>query len=216
MNAISNGIWFWDCIASVMQYNEGWECGSPRGNDGAPFSIDNHCLDCIIQYNYSHDNEGPGYMIFGREGDNYRNTVKNNLSFNDNLTKTYKTGTACIAVVSEVKEALVERNIIVAGPETYNILGHRNWEGFPHEVTYRNNLFVGNGKAGIVEADEVLRTGTFEGNLFINVPHLPPALQDQTDPVSYFLLMQRSGCGNDSADKTNIFNELFSGMGARD
>jgi hypothetical protein len=25
MNAISNGIWFWDCIASVMQYNEGWE-----------------------------------------------------------------------------------------------------------------------------------------------------------------------------------------------
>jgi hypothetical protein len=161
-------------------------------------------------------NEGPGYMIFGREGDNYRNTVKNNLSFNDNLTKTYKTGTACIAVVSEVKEAIVEGNIIVAGPETYNMLGHRNWEGFPHEVTYRNNLFVGNGRAGIVEADEVLRTGTFEGNLFINAPHLPPSLQDQTDPGSYFLRMHRSGCGNDSADKIHIFNELFSGVGTRD
>lgn len=187
MNAVSNGCWFWDCIGSVMQYNEGWECGSPRGNDGAPFSIDNHCLDCIIQYNYSHDNEGPGYMIFGREGDGYRNIVRYNLSFNDNLTKTYKSGTACISIVSEVKEALVEGNIIVAGPESYNMLGHRNWEGFPHDVTYRNNLFVGNSKAGIPELEEVIRTGTFEGNLFINVPHLPEELQNQTNPEEYFM-----------------------------
>lgn len=191
MNAVSNGIWFWDCIESVMQYNEGWECGSPRGNDGAPFSIDNHCLDCIIQYNYSHDNEGPGYMIFGREGDGYRNIVRNNLSFNDNLTKTYKTGTACIAMVSEVNEALVEGNIIVAGPETHNMLGHRNWEGYPHSVRYRNNLFIGNGKAGIPEADEVIRAGNFEGNLFINVPDLPDDLSDQTDPVKFFGIAQR-------------------------
>jgi hypothetical protein len=190
MNAISNGFWFWDCIGSVMQYNEGWECGSPRGNDGAPFSIDNHCLDCIIQYNYSHDNEGPGYMIFGREGDSYRNIVRNNLSFNDNVSKTYKTGTASMAIVSEVKEALIEGNIIVAGPETHNILGHRNWEGYPHSVVYRNNLFIGNGRAGIPEADEVVRAGKFEGNLFINVPHLPTGLKDQTDPKKYFMLLQ--------------------------
>jgi len=187
MNAVSNGCWFWDCIGSVMQYNEGWECGSPRGNDGAPFSIDNHCMDCIIQYNYSHDNEGPGYMIFGREGDGYRNIVRYNLSFNDNLTKTYKSGTACIAIVSEVKEALVEGNIIVAGPETYNILGHRNWEGFPHSVTYLNNLFVGNGRAGISESEEVVRAGTFEGNLFINIPQLPEELQNQTNSEEFLL-----------------------------
>lgn len=201
MNAVSNGIWFWDCLSSVMQYNEGWECGSPRGNDGAPFSIDNHCLDCIIQYNYSHHNEGPGYMIFGREGDGYRNVIRKNLSYNDNVIKTYKTGTACIAIVSEVKDAVVEENVIIAGAETHNILGHRNWEGFPHSVSYRNNLFIGNGKAGIPEADAVLKAGTFEGNLFISVPHLPEELKGQQDPVKYFEMMQemegiRSLAGN--------------------
>jgi hypothetical protein len=130
-------------------------------------------------------------MIFGREGVGFRNIVRNNLSFNDNLTKTYKSGTACIAIVSEVKDVLVEGNIIVAAPETYNMLGHRNWEEFPHSVSYRNNLFIGNGRAGIPEADEVIRTGTFEGNLFINVPHLPDGLKDQTDPAKYFLLLQK-------------------------
>lgn len=190
MNAISNGFWFWDCIGSVMQYNEGWECGSPRGNDGAPFSIDNHCLECIIQYNYSHDNEGPGYMIFGREGDGFRNIIRNNLSFNDNISRTYRTGTACITACSEVKEALVEGNVVVAGPETHNLLGHRNWEGYPHSVSYRNNLFIGNGWAGIPEPEPLLDAGSFQGNLFINVPHLPLKLKNQMDPVKYFQMMQ--------------------------
>ena len=191
MNAISNGIWFWDCIASVMQYNEGWECGSPRGNDGAPFSIDNHCLDCIIQYNYSHDNEGPGYMVFGREGDAYRNIVRNNLSYNDNTSRTYKLGTSCITICSEAKEVLVEDNIVIAGAETHHMLGHRNWEGYPHSVSYRGNLFIGNGKAGITEPEAVVQAGKFEGNLFINVPQLPEEMKDQEDPAVYFRMMQQ-------------------------
>lgn len=190
MNAISNGIWFWDCIGSIMQFNEGWECGSPRGNDGAPFSIDNHCLDCIIQYNYSHDNEGPGYMVFGREGDGYRNIVRKNLSYNDNMTRTYKSGTACITICSKAKEVLVEHNVVIAGVETHNLLGHRNWEGFPLSVTYSNNLFVGNGRAGISEIDAVINAGHFEDNLFINVPHLSEKLIGQQNPKKYFQMMQ--------------------------
>jgi hypothetical protein len=55
MNVISNGIWHWDCPSSIMPSDEGWECFSAHGRDGKPFSIDNHCLDCVIQYNYSPD-----------------------------------------------------------------------------------------------------------------------------------------------------------------
>ena len=186
MNAISNGIWFWDCLNSTMQYNEGWECMSPRGNDGAPFSIDNHCYNCTIQYNYSHDNEGPGYMIFGRMGDGFGNIVRQNISYNDNVTRTYKTGTASIALVSEVKGALVENNIIVAGRETHQILGHRNWEGFPVSATYRGNVFIGNGFSGLSNPDQILEASHFENNFFINVPGLPDALKGECDPKVYF------------------------------
>lgn len=191
LNAISNGIWFWDCLNSVMQYNEGFECLSPRGNDGAPFSIDNHCWNCTIQYNYSHNNEGPGYMIFGRMGDNGGNVIRNNLSYNDNVTRTYKTGTACLTACSEVKNATIENNIIIAGAETHNILGHRNWEGFPHSVSYRNNLFVGNGKAIISEVDAVLEAGTFENNFFINVPNVPDKLNEAESFKDYFKQLEQ-------------------------
>ena len=186
MNAISNGIWFWDCLDCVMQYNEGWECMSPRGNDGAPFSIDNHCWNCIIQYNYSHDNEGPGYMIFGRMGDNGGNVIRNNLSYNDNVTRTYKAGTASFTACSEVKNALVENNVIIAGSETHNILGHRNWEGYPHSVTYKSNLFVGNGKAVVSEINAVLEAGRFENNFFIDVPDITGELNRKVDFKKYF------------------------------
>ncbi len=186
INAVSNGIWFWDCLNSVMQFNEGWECHTPQGNDGAPFSIDNHCWNCVIQYNYSHDNDGPGYMVFGRMGDNGGNIIRNNLSFNDCVYKNYKAGTACISAVSEVKDALIEGNIVVAGQDTYFILGHRNWEGYPHSVTYKNNLFIGNGRSIISEVDEVLKTGTFENNFFVNIPNLPSKLNDKEGFKDYF------------------------------
>lgn len=185
MNAISNGIWFWDCLNSVMQYNEGWECLSPRGNDGGPFSIDNHCWNCVIQYNYSHDNEGPGYMVFGRMGDNGGNIVRNNLSFNDNTTKTYRPGFGAISIISEVKNALIENNIVVAGQDSHVILGHHYWEGFPHSVIYTNNLFIGNGRSGISEPEEVLRTGVFKNNFFVNVPDLPLELKIASTAQEY-------------------------------
>ncbi len=186
LNGISNGIWLWDCFNSVIQYNEGYECLSPRGNDGAPFSIDNHCWNCTIQYNYSHDNEGPGYMLFGRMGDNGGNTIRYNVSYNDNVTRTYKAGTACITACSEVKNAVVENNIVIAGPETHNILGHRNWEGYPHSVTYRNNLFVGNGKAIVAEDKAVWDAGIFENNFFINVPNIPDELKNEKGYKGFF------------------------------
>jgi len=204
LNAISNGIWFWDCLECVMQYNEGFECLSPRGNDGAPFSIDNHCWNCTIQYNYSHDNEGPGYMIFGRMGDNGGNLIRNNLSYNDNVTRTYKTGTACITACSEVKDALVENNIIVAGAETHNILGHRNWEGFPYSVTYKNNLFIGNGKAVISEPEAVLEAGTFKNNFFVNIPNLPEELSKESSPKK---LLEKLGSASEIKSSAGVLKE---------
>lgn len=191
MNALSNGFWFWDCLNSVMQFNEGWECMSPRGNDGSPFSIDNHCIDCILQYNYSHDNEGPGYMVFGRMGDGYGNIVRHNISFNDNTSRTYKVGNAAVTLNSEVKGALIENNLIVAGRETHNLLGHRNWEGFPVSATYRNNIFISNGFAGLSNPDQILKAGTFEKNLFINVPDLPESLSSETDPIQFLKAISR-------------------------
>lgn len=171
-----------------MQFNEGYECKAPFEKDGAPFSIDNLCRNCIMQYNYSHDNEGPGYMVFGRTGTGHGSIVRNNLSVNDYVYQGVH-GCGSIACVSQVTDVTIENNIVIAGRETKKMLGHRDWLGYPVSVTYRGNLFVGNGRAEVW--DTVVPAGTFEHNLFLNIPNLPDGLGSQTDANAFFELKQQ-------------------------
>lgn len=168
--SISNGIWFWDCIDSVMRYNVGSECGVKGRADGAPFSIDGYCRDCRIEYNYCRDNEGPAFIVFGNDDSGTGSIVRGNVSFND-ATVEAKPGFAVMTMVSRVNETVVEDNIVIAGPKTRSLMGHHDWQGVPTDVTYRGNIFVGNGRARVEES--VLQGGQFDGNLFFNVPKLP-------------------------------------------
>lgn len=57
------GIWGWHCNNLVIQYNESHHNKTGTGKDGGGFDIDGGCTDCSMQYNYSHDNEGAGYLV---------------------------------------------------------------------------------------------------------------------------------------------------------
>lgn len=181
--AVSNGLWWYDSDSCYIQYNEGYHCKAAFDKDGAPFSIDNSSTRCVIQYNYSHDNEGAGYMLFGHDDFGYGNIIRHNISVNDH-TNNASEGIGAIAVVSRVKDALVANNTIIAGPSTEAMLGHRDWDGLPREVTYEGNLFVGNGLAYF--GHQVLPAGRFNNNFFINIPNLPKELKDQQRIPSYF------------------------------
>jgi len=181
--AISNGMWWYDSDSCFIQYNEGFECKAAFDKDGAPFSIDNSSTRCVIQYNYSHDNEGAGYMLFGHDDNGWGNIIRHNLSVNDHNSNISQ-GIGAIAVVSRVRDAHIHDNIVVAGPGTEYVLGHRNWDGFPIEVTYRNNLFIGNGLTKFGE--NLLEAGIFNKNLFLNIPDLPEKLQQQNTLENFF------------------------------
>lgn len=56
------GIWLWDVLEGVVQYNESHHNRSGT-LDGGGFDLDGGCVRCVLQYNYSHDNEGPGFMV---------------------------------------------------------------------------------------------------------------------------------------------------------
>lgn len=57
------GIWGYRCNNLVIQRNESHHNKTGTTKDGGGFDIDGGCTNCTIQYNYSHDNEGPGYLI---------------------------------------------------------------------------------------------------------------------------------------------------------
>jgi hypothetical protein len=78
------GIWAWDSKHVIIQY-----CYSHHNrtqtNDGDGFDLDGGVQNSIMQYNYSHDNDGPGFLIAQFAGArNMKNlTVRYNISERD-------------------------------------------------------------------------------------------------------------------------------------
>ena len=56
------GIWLWDVLQGVVQFNESHHNQS-ASLDGGGFDLDGGSVQCFLQYNYSHDNEGPGFLV---------------------------------------------------------------------------------------------------------------------------------------------------------
>ncbi len=78
-------IWFYDVNNGIIQNCEAFENYGSQETDGNGFGIDGGCQNCIIQYCYSHDNEGGGYGLFefGSLNEHQNNTIRYNISQND-------------------------------------------------------------------------------------------------------------------------------------
>ena len=82
-------LWFWNAKNVFIQKNEAYNNKTPGSKDGGAFDCDWHVQGCTVEYNYSHDNQGPMVLLIG-----YKNggspdealdgcTVRYNVSQND-------------------------------------------------------------------------------------------------------------------------------------
>lgn len=81
-----SGIWCYWCNNVTIQYNEAYHNHSryPKtacDNDG--FDLDGGVTNSTVQYNYSHDNDGCGFMCYGSKYAPSGNTIRYNISQND-------------------------------------------------------------------------------------------------------------------------------------
>lgn len=78
-------IWFYNTNNGIIQNCEAFGNFAGLEHDGNGFGIDGGCQNCVIQYCYSHDNEGAGYGLFeyGSENPHNNNTIRYNVSQND-------------------------------------------------------------------------------------------------------------------------------------
>ncbi|MFC3803063.1 right-handed parallel beta-helix repeat-containing protein [Cohnella sp. GCM10012308] len=76
----SAGIWPTMGDGTVVQYNEAFGT-KLNSTDGQGFDVDNGHTNAVVQYNYSHDNQG-GFLLL-MDGYSSRNTVRYNISAND-------------------------------------------------------------------------------------------------------------------------------------
>ena len=136
------GIWTWDSNAVTIQHNESYNNKS-AAVDGGGFDLDGGVTNSVMQYNYSHDNAGAGYLLYQfPSARNFAdNVVRYNISENDGRTN----GGGITAI--GVDESEVYNNTVYIGPRADGSLPLAAEAKRTSEVDFRNNLFVPTGGA---------------------------------------------------------------------
>lgn len=104
------GIWTYDSDTVVIQHNESHGNLSSSTADGGGFDLDGGVTNSYLQYNYSHDNAGAGYLVAQYEGARPLDhvTVRYNISQNDGR----KNGYAGIQLYSAMSNVNVYGNTV--------------------------------------------------------------------------------------------------------
>jgi len=153
------GIWATSANNITIQFCESHHNHtSAQSLDGGGFDFDGGVTNSVLQYNYSHDNDGAGYLIYNYPyaPHTFRgNTVRYNISQDDGRKHHY----SGILAGSDVRDCVIHNNTIFVRPAAGAtpcalIVAGRN-------MRYCNNLLVTTGGVPILEGsgeqDMVLR-----------------------------------------------------------
>ncbi len=102
------GIWASGSTRVLFQYNESYDNRTASSTDGGGFDFDWDMTDSVMQYNYSHGNDGPGYMLGAGSHVNSGNVIRYNVSENDGR----KNGKPAIYLWGNVSNANVYNNAV--------------------------------------------------------------------------------------------------------
>ncbi len=161
------GIWGYRCNNLLIQRNESHHNKTGSAKDGGGFDLDGGTTNSIMQYNYSHDNDGAGFLIAQYSGaPAMKNiTVRYNVSENDGRKNDYG-GIHLWSSGSNggIQNAYVYNNTVYLTPSASGVpkaVMVRSG-GFTN-TSIRNNIFQTTGGAEIVRVNA--NTGIrFEGN----------------------------------------------------
>jgi parallel beta helix pectate lyase-like protein len=176
------GIWCWNSENIVIQFCESYENVTPGAHDGGGFDIDWSCVRCIIQYCYSHDNDGAGYLFMGSgRGFTTRSIVRFNISQNDGRKNDYG-GILCFG---SLQDSEVYNNLFYfRGAETGAAIHFRGSkeDAYPSNVRVFNNIVIAaEGRAALRVAPEVVsQNNTFDFNDYFSPSGLRMIWGEQT------------------------------------
>ena len=142
------GIWAWEARGVTLQYNLVYNQKTSSMNDGGAYDLDGGSSNCVVQYNYSYNNDGPtiGIIQFQDASPLVNNVVRFNISENDSRKTTQ--GLVYVGEFSEpygIKGAEIYGNTFFVSTNARGnnppILFLENHDDIA-DVHFRNNLFV--------------------------------------------------------------------------
>ena len=165
------GIWTAGSNRVVFEYNEAYNNRTTAISDGGGFDFDWDVHNSVMQYNYSHDNDGPGFLIYAGSHHSSGNVIRYNVSQNDGR----KNGKAGIQLGGNVTSTDVHNNVVFMKPSgdkrSAAFIAH-DWGAngkVAKNVLVRNNIFQTTGGVPVLGlTDNVAKNGKikFNGNAY--------------------------------------------------
>lgn len=142
------GIWAWEARGITLQYNLVYNQKTSSMNDGGAYDLDGGSSHCVVQYNYSYNNDGPaiGIIQFQDASPLVNNVVRYNISENDSRKTTQG-----VVYIGEFSEPYGIKGAEIYG-NTFFVSTNRNGGKPPivyaenhddiADVRFRNNLLI--------------------------------------------------------------------------
>ena len=161
--------------------------------DGGGFDLDGGCEDSVMRGNFSHDNHGPGFLVYTYQGAPYSDRgcrVMENISIHDGQRGT---GYAGIQIGAEggclILDLEVSRNTVIAPAGS---VGAMRISGHNIHANVRSNLVVAPDHGVLVAVSGYKHNILFEGNRYWRTDGVPVFLVDSQWPVSSLELWKNS------------------------
>jgi len=158
----SAGLWPTRAMNTIVQYNE--VSGTRlHGTDGQGFDVDYFSVDTVVQYNYSHDNEGGFLLMMGGGSSNL--VVRHNLSVNDAWGDK---GVFVFSYGVPENTQIYNNTVVIPAGSTARPIYCDGCDGStPGTWSFRNNIVHNLGSGGYVypnAAGAVIASNVFSGN----------------------------------------------------
>ena len=157
------GIWAAGSNRVTIEYCESYQNHTATTTDGGGFDLDWDVSNSTIQYCYSHNNDGPGYIMAAGTHVNDGNVIRYNVSENDGR----RNGRAGLQLWGNVTNASIYNNVIfissTGNSNTAAFYAHDSGSNGlePKNVQVRNNIFYTTGGAKLLNVSSgVARNST--------------------------------------------------------
>ncbi|MGJ5628756.1 right-handed parallel beta-helix repeat-containing protein [Nostoc sp. CALU 1950] len=133
------GIWAYDSTKITIQYNESYRNRTGGTTDGDGFDLDQNVSYSVMQYNYSHDNDGAGFLLCQSPNNlnHTGNIIRYNISQNDGRKVNY----GAIHIYGNVRNAEIYNNTVFVKGGTTSIPSAVLIYNPVTNVSFRNNIF---------------------------------------------------------------------------
>jgi hypothetical protein len=148
------GIWCYDATKVLMRYCESYKNKTAFTHDGDGFDLDRNTSSSTIEYCYSHDNDGGGFMLCNRDNNSLHtgNVIRYNISQNDGR----KNGYGGLHAWGRVRNAEVYNNTVYmnqapSGSHACIRVPNQSIESNDSEkLHFRNNILISLGATALV------------------------------------------------------------------